>query len=399
MHQKNQIISKKELDDRLKQFRILMNGMNPDWDTAFILSKVNQYYFTGTMQDGLLAIRNNGEKAYFVHRSIERANDESNFSPICAMEGYRDAALVFGKDCGNAYFETEIVTIAILDRLKKHFSFTRIGSLDKVILVARAVKTSYELEWMEIAGKIHDELMISTVPQLLQEGISEAEFTAELYEKMVKKGHQGITRFSMFQTEMIVGQIGFGESSLYPTYFDGPGGAYGMYPAVPSIGSRERLLKKGDLVFVDIGFGMNGYHTDKTQVYLFGGRPSDETLKAHRDCMEIQKRLAESLIPGHIPSVLYNTVMEGLAEDFKINFMGIGNRSVKFLGHGIGLHINEPPVIAKGFDQPFAAGMVMALEPKKGIPAIGMVGVEDTYIVEPGGGRCITGGGRDIIRL
>ncbi len=381
------------------RFLRMMDEKSPDWDTAFILGKINQYYFTGTMQDGFLAIRKSRETVYFVHRSLERATDESYFSPIHAMDGYRDAAKVFGKECGNAYFETETVTLAILERFKRHFSFTRVGSLDKTVLAVRSLKSSYELGWMEYSGKLHEELMVSVVPRMLREGMSEADFTAELYEKMVKMGHQGISRFSMFQTEMIIGQIGFGESSLYPTCVDGPGGAYGMCPAVPSIGSRERFLRKGDLVFVDIGFGVNGYHTDKTQVYLFGGRLPDEAGKAQRSCMEIEDRLAASLKPGTIPSALYHTVMGELDNDFKIHFMGIGNRSAKFLGHGIGLHIDEPPVIAKGFDEPLAIGMAMALEPKKGIPNFGMVGVEDTYFIEAGGGRCITGGGKEIILL
>ena len=71
--------------------------------------------------------------------------------------------------------------------------------------------------------------------------------------------------------------------------------------------------------------------------------------------------------------------------------MGFGARKVKFLGHGIGLTIDELPVIANGFDEPIQEGMVFAVEPKKGIPKIGMVGIENTFIVTPTGGRNITG--------
>jgi Xaa-Pro aminopeptidase len=103
------------------------------------------------------------------------------------------------------------------------------------------------------------------------------------------------------------------------------------------------------------------------------------------------------LKPGAIPADIYNTVMGGISEEFKTNFMGYGTRQVKFLGHGVGLHIDETPVIANGFKEPLQENMVIALEPKKGMTGIGMVGVEDTYIVTPQGGRCITGGGCDII--
>ena len=85
------------------------------------------------------------------------------------------------------------------------------------------------------------------VPGLLREGMSEVDFAGELYKVMLEEGHQGISRFGMFDTEIVIGHIAFGESSIYPTSFNGPGGNYGMSPSVPVLGSRERKLKKGDL--------------------------------------------------------------------------------------------------------------------------------------------------------
>lgn len=120
-------------------------------------------------------------------------------------------------------------------------------------------------------------------------------------------------------------------------------------------------------------------------------------IKLQRACIEVQARLALLLKPGAVPSEIYQTVTNELSDDFKQNFMGFGQRQVKFLGHGVGLHVDEFPVIANGFKDPLAENMVIALEPKKGLADLGMVGVEDTYIVTPQGGRCITGGGKDII--
>ncbi len=390
-------LTKSELDKRRATFCTLMNRNHPDWETAIILSKVNQYYFTGTMQDGVLIVRKDQTAYYFVRRSFERAKAEALFDHILPMESYRDVALNMGSECGNTYLETEVMTLAILQRIQKHLTMRKINSLDKEILLARAIKSSYELKCLEISGKQHHHILQNTVPTLLREGMTEVDFVAELFEEMIKQGHHGISRFSMFQTEIVVGQIGFGESSLYPTSFDGPGGAYGMSPAVPFVGSRERKLKKGDLVFVDIGFGHQGYHSDKTQVYIFGGKPTSEMIIPHRACMEIEKQLAEMLKPGAIPSMIYNTVMNNLTDQFKFDFMGFGRRQAKFLGHGVGLHVDELPVIANGCDLSLVENMVIALEPKKGIAHVGMVGVEDTYIVTADGGRCITGGGSDII--
>lgn len=138
-----------------------------------------------------------------------------------------------------------------------------------------------------------------------------------------------------------------------------------MSPAVPLIGSRDRKLRKGDLVFIDVGCGVEGYNTDKTTTYMFGSSLSQYAIDTHNKCVDIQNEAATMLKPGAIPSEIYNSIMNKLDSEFLQNFMGFGNRKVKFLGHGVGLLIDELPVIAEGFDEPLQEGMVFALEPKK----------------------------------
>ncbi len=164
-----------------------------------------------------------------------------------------------------------------------------------------------------------------------------------------------------------------------------------MGPAVPLFGSRSRRLSDGDLVFIDIGCGYAGYHTDKTMTYVFGRPLPDEAVAAHERCVTIQDTIAALLRPGAVPSAIYESVTADLEPAFLENFMGYGGRCVQFLGHGIGLEIAENPVIARGFDEPLEAGMAIAVEPKKGIKGVGMVGTENTFVVEPGGGRSLTG--------
>ncbi|MDP4183177.1 MAG: M24 family metallopeptidase, partial [Bacillota bacterium] len=228
-------------------------------------------------------------------------------------------------------------------------------------------------------------------PMLLKEGMSEAELAADLFTVLLEEGHHGVSRFAMLDTEIGLGHICFGESSIYPTYFNGPGGNYGLCAAVPLIGSRERKLKKGDLVFVDIGCGVDGYHTDKTMTYMYGQSLPKEVVREHEKCVSIQNEIARRLKPGEIPEDIFDSIINDLSPNFLKNFMGFKDRKVNFLGHGIGLQIDELPVIAKGFCQPLQEGMVFALEPKKGIENVGMVGVENTFIVMREGGKCITG--------
>ncbi|NYT16691.1 MAG: aminopeptidase P family protein [Methanomicrobiales archaeon] len=380
-----------ELEERMRRFITRMDADNSRWECAALFGRINLYYFTGTMQDGMLLIPRDGDAVLWVRRSYERALDESSFPRIEPMNSYRDAAQGTRNLPDTVYLETELVPLALFRRLQKHFPFSRFRPLDLQVSKVRAVKSAYELSRMEQAGRIHERVLEECVPLILTEGMSEAEFGSSVYSVMVREGHQGIVRFGGMGIEIEVGQLGFGESSLYPTSFDGPGGCYGLGPAAPVLGSRERKLANGDLVFIDNACGVEGYQTDKTMTYMFGSPVPDNAIAIHHQCVDLQNEMAALLKPGTVPSEIYFGIMERLSPGLQENFMGYGARKAQFLGHGVGLLVDEIPVIARGFDEPLQEGMTIALEPKYGVRGVGMVGIENTFVVTPGGGRSITG--------
>jgi Xaa-Pro dipeptidase len=387
-----------ELNDRMNRFRVRMDRARPGWELAAVVGKIPLYYFTGTMQDALLLIPRGGEAVFWVRQSFERAQEESLFPDLRKMKSYRDVAAGMGPLPKTVYLETDSMPIAQLQRIQKHLPFTDVKSVDEQISAVRAKKSPYELSLMERAGKIHRYVLEDRVPGMLAEGIDEVTLSCDLYSLMVKEGHQGIIRFGMFN-EMLLGQIGFGTSSIRPICVDTPGGISGLHPSVPLMGSRDKKLHDGDLVVIDIGCGCNGYQTDKTLSYMFGRPIPDAAIREHHRCVEIQDAMATQLKPGAIPSEIYRNIMADLEPEFLTNFMGYGNHRVKFLGHGIGLWIDESPVIAEGFDEPLEEGMVFALEPKKGIPDVGLVGIENTFVVTPQGGRSITGKSKGLLEV
>ncbi|NYB52031.1 MAG: aminopeptidase P family protein [Methanobacteriaceae archaeon] len=386
-----------EIKNRMARFKDLMSSSNPEWDMAVVFSNINLFYFTGTMQDGMLLIPRDKDATFWVRRSYPRAVDESFFPDIRPMNSFRDAAQSMDNCPDTVYLETEVLPLALYQRFHKHFPFKNFKPVDSYISALRAVKSRYELSKLRESGRIHQHVLEDVAPALLCEGISEADLSAKLFQVLIEEGHHGLTRFGMFDTEIVVGHVGFGENSLYPTYFDGASGNRGLSPAAPVLGSRHRKLKKGDLVFIDIGCGVDGYHTDKTMTYMFKSPLPEHAIYTHQKCVEIQNEIAAMLKPGNIPSEIYSSIMNSLDDDFLQNFMGFEDRTVKFLGHGIGLQIDELPVIAERFDEPLQEGMVFAVEPKKGIKGIGMVGIENTFIVTPQGGQCITGNNPGLI--
>jgi Xaa-Pro aminopeptidase len=399
MQNKSELVPADELRNRMQRFRGRMDARHPDWELAVVITKINLYYLTGTMPDGMLVVPRGGPEVLWVRRGYERSRAESAFCDIRPMTHFRDVAGSSREFPATVFLESESVPLALWERLRKYFPFKHYESLNSELSAVRAVKSRYELELLRRAGRIHQRVMETVAPALLREGMSEAELGVGLFRAFMDEGHHGVARFAMFDTEMLLGHVSFGENSIHPTSFNGAGGNSGLSAAVPLMGSRERKLKRGDLVYLDLCCGIDGYHTDKTLTYLFEGEAPPAAVAAQKRCEDLQWQVAAMLKPGVAPSGIYHSIMKGLEAAFLENFMGYGERRVKFLGHGVGLVVDEPPVIADGFDEPLEEGMVLAVEPKKGVAGFGMAGIENTFLVTGGGGVSITGASEGLLKV
>ena len=149
---------------------------------------------------------------------------------------------------------------------------------------------------------------------------------------------------------------------------------------------------------VDLGGNFNGYMNDMSRVFSLGKLP-EEAYTAHQVCLDIQEKIASIARPGIACEVLYDTAVEVVkAAGFADKFMGTGQQA-KFIGHGIGLEINEAPVLAPRIKQQLELGMVFALEPKIVIPGVGPVGIENSWVVTNEGIEKLTNCNEEIIEL
>lgn len=379
-----------ELENRLLAFRQAMDKAHPGWEMAAINHKIAMYYFTGTMQEGVLLIRPQ-DAILWVRRSYDRACNESHFDDIRPMRSFREAAAYYGKAPKIMYMEARKATVDWERLLRKYFAFEEIGSIDDVMQDLRMVKSKYELEMMATSGAIHETVLDVVAPGMIRGGVSEAQLAIELYSEMVMRGSHGIARFNLPMGEEVIGIAAFGKSGLVRTAFDGPGGTNGTCIAVQSIGNAFRKLKPGRLVYLDIPCGFDGYHTDKTVVYYYGDIKKDEQaqkiLTAQERCLELEQEVVSMMAPGVAVESLYLRTMARFNNVYGDAFMNGG----KFLGHSIGLVMDEAPAIAKGFRQQLQPGMVFAVEPKIALPGLGLVGTENTYVITERGARSLTG--------
>ena len=393
-----------ELESRWDRCQVLLKKFMPGAEGLLVFSRLNIYYLSGTFGSGILWLPIEGAPVLLCRRGLERAELESPLLKIFPFRSYKEIEPLL-QAAGSPLprrvaAEMNGLSWALANSLTAALPAHEFLHGDRLLAVARGTKSDWELVRLREAGTAHARCLVELLPPLLRPGMSELEIAKILSDLFFREGHHGVLRMSAYGEEAFMGHIAAGENGNYPSVFNGPLGLRGIHPAVPHMGSAARTWEAGELLAIDVGFSHEGYQTDKTQVYWLGKYYSipAQVRAAHDFCIEVQDWIVRRLKPGILPSDLWQHVLAWAVEDgWADGFMGLGGNKVSFVGHGIGLAIDEFPVLAKGFDLPLEPGMVLAVEPKIGIPEVGMVGVENTFVVTPEGGRSLTGDQYKII--
>jgi Xaa-Pro dipeptidase len=397
-------ISLQELESRWERCRKQLQQHVPAAEGLVVFSRLNIYYFTGTFGNGLFWLPLSGEPVLLCRRGYDRAKIESPIGNIVPFYSYKDLEGSL-RDAGSPIGKTVAAEMNGLswmlgNSFMKYLPGREFLAGDRVISITRSKKTVWELERLKIAGAKHRACLVDLLPPFLKQGMSEFEMAHLISHLFFTQGHQGILRMENYGEEVYLGHISIGESGNYPSVFNGPLGLRGVHPAIPHMGSEQVRWEDGMPLSIDNGFMYEGYQTDKTQVYWLGKRDTiPSTIQAAYDCcVGIQALVSAHMKPGTRPADLWEQSLSlARTSGFEDGFMGLGRNKVPFVGHGIGLAIDEYPAVAKGFDQPLEEGTVLAVEPKVGIPGVGMVGVENTFVTTPQGGTSLTGEEFDII--
>lgn len=393
-----------ELEVRWAKCRTLLRETAPDAGGLLVFSRVNIFYLSGTLGSGVFWLPLEGEPVLFCRKGLERAEIESAVRAKTAFKSYGEleslAAATGSPLTETLAVETGGLTWQLSELLQAKLKGKRFMACDMTLGLARSLKSDWELEIMRRCGALHHECLHDVLPGRIRPGMSEREVAHVAWEVFYSRGHMGIMRMGAFGEEIFLGHIAAGETGNYSSAFNGPLGVQGEHPAIPYMGFAGNIWRAGSPLACDIGFSLEGYATDKTQLFWAGPASSipGAVRAAHSFCIDVQSWLAENMVPGALPSELYAGCLDMAARaGMSEGFMGLGDNQVAFVGHGIGLTIDGWPVIARGFDRPLEAGMVLALEPKQGVPGIGMVGVENTFEVTPQGAVCITGDTYEMI--
>jgi Xaa-Pro aminopeptidase len=221
-------------------------------------------------------------------------------------------------------------------------------------------------------------------------GITELELSAALEYALRLQGHGTLFRCRREGVEMSAyGVCAAGQRTLVGTKFEGICGGAGLSPAVP-YGASMAVIERGVPIVIDYAFVLDGYHLDQTRIACWG-EPTEEVSRAFCAMQTVQQAIFAVMKPGTRWEEVYRIAISLAAEQgYADSFMGIAREQVKFVGHGVGLEIDEPPFFAPRMPYPLEAGMVVAIEPKVALPDIGVVGNEDTVVIRETGPELLT---------
>jgi Xaa-Pro aminopeptidase len=376
------------LEHRARVAKLQASLVASGLDAALLLVGVDVYYLAGTRQNAALWVPARGGPVLLVRKSLARAREESAIADVRPFPPSRGLAAALGGGRGRVGATFDAVPVATLDWWRRALPDAEWADLSRPLREQRSVKSAAELDAMREGGR-RVSAVLGEVPAFLRPGLREVDLSAEIEARLRRAGNEGTPRLRGFNAELFVGVAVAGAAAAAPGFFDGPVVGRGLHPANP-LGASARPIGAGEPVIVDFTGVFGGYVVDMTRTAVCGAL-APELARALDVARAIQAEVASRLRPGEVPERLWDRARE-LAEEAGLGdrFMGPPGDQARFVGHGVGLELDELPVIAPGFDAPLVAGQTIALEPKFVFPGVGAVGIENTWAVSERGGEKLT---------
>lgn len=387
-----------EIETRIAKLQKIL--VRQQLDGALLLWNSDIFYFTGTKQNSYLFVPQSGDPVLMVKRGLDRGIAESFVKDIVSIKSPKEIPSIIAThgitNLTKIGTELDVMPVNLYNFYGKIFDQIEFSDISPAIKQIRAVKSAYEVNIIRQALKIMDEAFF-LVPSLLREGMTEIELAALFEAELRKRGYAGVCKMRAFNQSFFYGNVCSGKSGISPSFFDGPVGGTGVSLSDPQ-GAGWKIINKNEPIYIDYTCIYQGYTGDQTRMFCMGDLP-EKLKKAYNDAVFIKNEAVKSMHPGVLaeePHILALKLAEELG--YKDNFMGYKNNQVKFLGHGLGLELDELPIVAKGIKTKIVTGMTFALEPKFVFPE-GAIGIENSFVMTENGPECLSITAEDIIYI
>lgn len=376
---------RKEIELRLEKIK---NRMQEQKTEAVLLgSNTNIYYATGRFFRGYVFIPLQGESIRFVIKPKIFDEEES----VIIIRKPEDIPGILQSKSYIPFntigLEENDLSYSDIIRLKALFPDSELKNASIILKKARMVKTDWEIREMEEDG-VHQVNVYSKVKDCYKPGMTDLELQIEIERNLRLEGSLGVSRVSGNLMEINLGSVISGENADNPGPYEFTMGGSGVHPSLP-VGADGSPILEGNTVMIDMNGAFNGYQTDMTRVWSLG-ETSELAKKAHDCSIKILRTLEKDSLPGLPVKEMYEKAIKIVEEENLLKyFMGYTSQ-VGFIGHGVGIELNELPVLTPRSQDILEENMTLAVEPKFVIPHVGAVGIENTYVVTSSGLRNIT---------
>ncbi len=361
---------------------------------------VELYWLTGGRQNSILLVgsRDSGiQTKHWVRRSLDRAIFESGGgdSPHETESQPRMGLLCDALESAGCT-EKPAMLAGKVPNDRWSFLNSKISGLSGessdatgILYSLREVKSDWEIRMHRESGEVNKR-MFDAVYEIGGVGCTELELAAAADSVSRAAGFGGRIRMRRWPMDCDRVVVAAGRSGSVPSYFDSAIGGVGASPISP-MGAGFAKVREGEPVLVDIVHLHRGYVSDCTRIFS-AGRLSDEWVSRLGDMIEIKENVVQMLGNGESCSAAWIKGSEMASEmGHSGNLMGMQPDQSSFLGHSVGLELDESPVVALGFDRELQVGGTMAVEPKV-IHEDGAIGNEDTWVRTDEGMECLTAG-------
>ena len=361
-------------------------------EALVVTSNVNLLYVCGEVFSGLAFIPQEGEAQFFLRRpqlhpesaTVHYVRKIEQITEHIDTASLRSVAL-----------ELDEQSYSDIQRQSKLFPKAELHNATALLREVRMVKTPLELEQIREGARRHVETY-KIIPSLYRDGMTDRDLQIEIEREMRRHGSIGLFRCFGSAMEIFMGSLLTGDNAGAPSPYDFALGGAGTQ-ALP-LGANGTPLREGQAVMIDMAGNYGVYYSDMTRTYSIG-QLTDEAYRLHELSCTIHREVMQRATPGTSCAALYNDSLRMVEEaGAHPYFMGT-ELQAQFVGHGLGLQINELPVLMGRSKDCLQPGMAIAFEPKFVLPHIGAVGIENTYLVTETGVENLTPAPEAIIDL
>ena len=388
----------KELNARIDALRLYL--VKNEIDLAILSQNSDIFYYSGSIQPLYVVVPAEGRAFVLARKALTRISSEVQHIDIEPFAGGKDLAAIFARrdltDARRVGLTLDTLSYVSATRLQRLFPQSELRDIAWDLRLLRIVKSESEIAIQRRAGEIMAKVP-DVVRAALKPGMTELELSALLESYFRLNGHGVVLSCRREGVEAVpFGVCSSGTNSLAGTKFEGICSGIGLSAGTPR-GASNDVIANGAPIILDFGFNLEGYIIDQTRMACIGPIP-DEVRKAYDAMLHIERDIIQMLRPGVVWKDVYTRAVE-LADKmgYSDTFMGFGTERVKFVGHGVGTELDEPPYLAPEMKDELAAGMVIAIEPKVALPGIGVVGIEDTLVIRDSGVDILTTADPDFI--